>query len=112
MALYATIKSFEPAPFAPLMYALNVNEAEYMARVLSESPKSDKGIYDTPLRVNYSHRGYELHLENDAVIYRSHPTTPGGNGYVSDPIESEKCMVYYKDVWYNAMVDFSRNEYS
>ena len=108
MSLYATIKSYEPAPFAPLMYAPNVNEVEHMARVLNESPKSNKGIYDTPLRVNYSHRGCELHLENGSVIYRSNPTSLSGNGYVSDPVETEKCMVYYKDVWYNAMVEFSR----
>jgi hypothetical protein len=69
-------------------------------------------LWTSRLYVMSSYRGYNLYLENGALVYRSDPKTVGGNGMVSfpdpakGPCEKETCYVRYKGESWLAEMEF------
>jgi hypothetical protein len=69
-------------------------------------------LWNSRLYVMSSYRGYNLYLENGALVYRSDPKSVGGNGMVSipDPTKglcaAETCYVRYKGESWLATLNF------
>jgi hypothetical protein len=63
-----------------------------------------------PLRITSTYRGRLVHLENGAMVYRSHPKSLGGNGMVSFPFvesaEPETCYVEFDGQWWMGTLNF------
>ena len=105
--MFVTLMSCEPSAYGTLPCAPNVAEVEHISEILKNSQMTTKGLLDGSHRVLYCHRGWEMYLDNGAILHRTHPTTSGGNGYISSPQEPEKCKISYEGKWYDAVADFN-----
>jgi len=82
------ILSFYPldAENAYLHATPNVNESEYIREFLSkdETP-TITNLNNGPLTILAHHRGSNLYCAGRVTVYRTNPTTFGGNGYYTMP---------------------------
>lgn len=69
-----------------------------------------RGLLEGPLLITSNYRGHTLYLENGALLYRSDPKSPGGNGMVSFPTASdavsEPAFICFENKWWRGTINF------
>jgi hypothetical protein len=110
MAAATQVKLFVTAMCdrGPLLHAPSIREWDYIQDKIDKVPMIDADLDAGPFDIVAQHRGYELHLNNKALIYRNNPRTSSAHGFTSMPSinDNEDVLVLHKEKWYKAEAFF------
>ena len=104
-SMAVVIKTLKLTEYSPLAATPNASEIMILQEDLSKFPPTKKELVgEGPLQIVTTHRGYNLYLENGAVVYRYQGESV--NGYMCSPKGPEKCHVSYNGLCFDADVEF------